>query len=156
MEVLVKNYNDTIFENIKHIDEKGDEYWLGRELQEVLEYNKWQKFLNVIENTKNACEQSKFSVDGKNIYLKCIEEVILKKDSKEINLKEYLNNNDFNAFVTELDSQMDSQIYKDGGTKIYKKDNITLVVCKRIIDEDNYLEDIYFGNSKLTYDNSCG
>lgn len=54
-----------------------------------------------------------------------------------------------------MEKQVDPQIYKDGGTKIYKKDNITLVVCKKMIDEDNYLEDIYFGNSKLTYDNSC-
>ena len=56
-------YNETIFENIKHIDEYGIEFWYARELQNVLEYKKWQKFINVIDNAKNACEQSKFRVD---------------------------------------------------------------------------------------------
>ena len=28
--------NNNIFENIKHIDKKGNEYWLARELQKVL------------------------------------------------------------------------------------------------------------------------
>jgi len=32
-----KNTNST-FENIKHIDEYGNEYWFARELQKVLEY----------------------------------------------------------------------------------------------------------------------
>lgn len=30
--------SNSIFENIKHIDENGNEYWLARELQNVLEY----------------------------------------------------------------------------------------------------------------------
>lgn len=59
----IKEYNKTIFESIKHIDEYGNEYWLARELQQVLEYKKWQKFMNVIENAKLACEQSKFMID---------------------------------------------------------------------------------------------
>lgn len=29
----IKEYNETIFESIKHIDEYGNEYWLARELQ---------------------------------------------------------------------------------------------------------------------------
>ena len=59
----IKEYNKTIFESIKHTDEYGNEYWLARELQQVLEYKKWQKFVNVIENAKLACEQSKFIID---------------------------------------------------------------------------------------------
>lgn len=34
----IKEYNETLFESIKHIDEYGNEYWLARELQNVLEY----------------------------------------------------------------------------------------------------------------------
>ena len=59
----IKEYNETVFENIKRIDEYGNEYWLARELQIVLDYKKWQKFINVIENAKMACEQSKFIID---------------------------------------------------------------------------------------------
>ena len=31
-------YSNNTFDDIKHIDEYGNEYWLARELQKVLEY----------------------------------------------------------------------------------------------------------------------
>jgi DNA-damage-inducible protein D len=46
------------FEDIKHINEIGQEYWSARELYAVLEYIKWDKFLNVIEKAKQACKNS--------------------------------------------------------------------------------------------------
>ena len=36
--------NNTIFENIKHIDDDGNEFWYARELINLFEYSKWQKF----------------------------------------------------------------------------------------------------------------
>ena len=32
------NYTNSIFENIKNVDEYGQEYWYARELSKVLEY----------------------------------------------------------------------------------------------------------------------
>ena len=58
----LKNYNKSVFENIKHKDENGNEFWYAREIQQVLEYKKWQKFINVIENAKIACEKSNYNV----------------------------------------------------------------------------------------------
>lgn len=52
----------SVFESIKHIDEDGNEYWYARELQKVLEYSKWQKFKNVIDNAKKACKNSNYTV----------------------------------------------------------------------------------------------
>lgn len=34
----IKEYTEKIFEDIKHIDENGLEYWKARELQHALEY----------------------------------------------------------------------------------------------------------------------
>ena len=53
----------SIFENIKHFDENGNEYWLARELMIVLEYKKWERFSNTIENAKFACENSGYNVN---------------------------------------------------------------------------------------------
>ncbi len=47
--------NNSIFESIKHIDENGNEYWLARELMEVLEYKEWKKFNKVINKAMEAC-----------------------------------------------------------------------------------------------------
>jgi DNA-damage-inducible protein D len=45
-----------IFEEIRHFDSNGAEYWLARELQTALEYAKWENFLNVIVKAKIACQ----------------------------------------------------------------------------------------------------
>lgn len=58
----IKEYNKTIFESIKHIDEFGNEYWLARELQIALEYKEWRKFRGVIDKAKEACANSGYEV----------------------------------------------------------------------------------------------
>lgn len=56
-----KKENQT-FEDIRHIDENGIEYWYGRELQKILEYNKWENFEKVINKAMIACENTGISV----------------------------------------------------------------------------------------------
>ncbi len=53
----------TIFEQIKHINAIGQEYWSARELYGALDYTKWDKFLNVIAKAKEACKNSGQSID---------------------------------------------------------------------------------------------
>lgn len=50
--------NESLFESIKHINEYGQEYWTARELQPLLEYKRWDKFTNILQKAKNACEAS--------------------------------------------------------------------------------------------------
>ena len=59
----IKEYNETIFENIKHIDEYGNEYWSARELSKVLEYRDWRNFLKVLNKAKEACINSGYNVE---------------------------------------------------------------------------------------------
>ena len=58
----LKKYTERLFKDIKHIDENGNEFWYARELQKVLEYKRWDKFCNVIEEAKIACKQSDYVV----------------------------------------------------------------------------------------------
>ena len=58
----LKRYSDQTFEEIKNIDEHGDEFWYARDLQAVLDYSEWRNFENVIEKAKLACRNSKNSV----------------------------------------------------------------------------------------------
>ena len=46
------------FESIRHLDESGNEYWLARELADILDYVQWRNFIQVIEKAKEACENS--------------------------------------------------------------------------------------------------
>lgn len=61
MNNLEKNSNKT-FEDIKHIDENGIEYWLARELMLELEYTKWGNFKNVINKAIEACKNSNINI----------------------------------------------------------------------------------------------
>lgn len=54
----LQHYDELTFENIKHIDENGVEFWYARELQTVLEYTEWRNFNQVIDKAKLACENS--------------------------------------------------------------------------------------------------
>lgn len=58
----IKEYTGKVFENIKHIDENGNEYWLARELIITLEYKEWRKFNNVIKKAMEACTGSNYYV----------------------------------------------------------------------------------------------
>ena len=50
------------FEQIKHRDESGNEYWLARELAPVLEYTEWRNFSKVIDRAMLACRNSGFRI----------------------------------------------------------------------------------------------
>ena len=57
---MEENYNKR-FEEIKHTDENGLEFWYARELQTVLDYKEWRKFENVINKAKESCKNSNIS-----------------------------------------------------------------------------------------------
>ncbi|MBQ9072798.1 MAG: DNA damage-inducible protein D [Bacilli bacterium] len=59
----IKEYTEKLFEDIKHVDENGNEYWLARELQNVLGYSQWRSINDLIERAKVACQESKYNID---------------------------------------------------------------------------------------------
>ncbi len=59
----IKEYTEKIFEDIKHIDAIGNEYWLARELQNVLGYSQWRSLYDLIEKAKTTCRESKYNID---------------------------------------------------------------------------------------------
>ena len=68
-----ENHANKTFEDIKHIDENGIEFWYARELMKVLSYKDWRYFDAVIEKAKIACQNSEvtdvdhFVVDNKMV-----------------------------------------------------------------------------------------
>ena len=54
--------NQTIFEQIKRLDENNNEYWTARDLSKVLEYSVYRHFKPVIERAKEACKNSGFQI----------------------------------------------------------------------------------------------
>ena len=65
MEMILLNDIDKTnksFEDIKHIDENGVEFWYARELMPILQYSNWQNFEKIIDKSKISCQNSDISV----------------------------------------------------------------------------------------------
>jgi len=58
--LIAKEYQN--FEQIKQIDNNGNEYWLARDLALVLEYVQWRNFSKVLDRAMLACRNSGFNI----------------------------------------------------------------------------------------------
>lgn len=71
----LQEYQEKTFEDIKHRDELGNEYWEARELMKALGYSKWEHFAKVIDKARISCKTSgadveeHFPVKGKTIQM---------------------------------------------------------------------------------------
>lgn len=59
----IEEYKNKTFDEIRHLDELGNEYWEARELMLALEYSKWEHFAKVINKAKISCKLSNVNVD---------------------------------------------------------------------------------------------
>ena len=86
----ISNYNENVFENIKHIDENGNEYWYARELQTMLGYKEWRLFSAVIEKAQIACSQSNNQINSNfGVYPKIVKTGVSTKNIIDYKLSRY-------------------------------------------------------------------
>lgn len=52
------HHTQSVFEQIKKMDEQGNEYWSARDFSKVLEYLEFRNFKPVIDKAKEACANS--------------------------------------------------------------------------------------------------
>ena len=55
--------SNNIFEQIKKVNEYGQEYWSARDLSKILGYTEYGKFLPAIERAKESCKNSGQNID---------------------------------------------------------------------------------------------
>lgn len=82
----IKEYTTELFEDIKHIDEFGNEYWYARELMPLLEYGKWENFNNVIQK---AVISYKNSNNNDSYWLPEVRKPIITGKGKKEFIKDY-------------------------------------------------------------------
>jgi DNA-damage-inducible protein D len=63
---IIKQGN-SLFEQIKQIDENGNEFWYARQLAKVLEYTDFRNFTGVINKAKEACVNSGQEVSNHSV-----------------------------------------------------------------------------------------
>jgi len=86
----IEKYTEQIFDDIKHIDEKGNEYWEARELQTMIGYKEWRYFHAVIEKAQIACLNSKNNVSSNfGVYTKIVKTGVSSKTAIDYKLSRY-------------------------------------------------------------------
>ena len=86
----IEKYEAKMFEEIRHLDDLGNEYWEARELQEMLGYNEWRWFANVIEKAQIACLQSNNEVNCHfGVYSKIVKAGVSSKSIIDYRLSRY-------------------------------------------------------------------
>ena len=83
---IVNKYTSKTFEDIKHIDEYDNEYWLARDLQKVLEYKDWRNFKKVIDK---AIMSANNSIQGNEDWVVEINKPITTGKGKQEFIKDY-------------------------------------------------------------------
>ena len=86
MKKIENKYTNSIFENIKHTDKHGNEFWYARELQKVLEYKDWRNFQKVIDK---AIISAKNSISYENDWVVEFNKPIKTGKGKEEFIKDY-------------------------------------------------------------------
>ena len=86
MDKIGNKYTDNTFENIRYIDDYGNEYWYARELQKVLEYKDWRNFQKVIDK---AVLSANNSVSNEEDWVVEINKPIKTGKGKEEFIKDY-------------------------------------------------------------------
>ncbi len=82
----IKEYTEQNFDDIKHIDENGCEYWFARELQKVLEYKDWRNFEKVINK---AVISAKNSINSNEVWVVEVSKPIKTGKGKEELIRDY-------------------------------------------------------------------
>lgn len=62
MENEIVKQGSSFFEQIKQLDEFGNEFWYARQLAKILEYTDFRNFTAVINKAKEACAKSGYEV----------------------------------------------------------------------------------------------
>lgn len=83
--------NKTVFEQIKHTDENGSEYWNSREFAKAIEYTDYRNFLKVVEKAIEACAKSGYNPDNHIVEFNDMVEIGsgAKRSAKSLKLSRY-------------------------------------------------------------------
>lgn len=95
-----------------------------------------------------------YNFNGRKIYLVGLNNFLVIYNGQNLSITEIINENKLEDFINSLKENITKkEIYKDGGTIIYKNENkrisnnsFTLILCNKILKNNTYNNDIYFGN----------
>lgn len=117
------------------------------------------KFKIVTIEDKFCNKKSKLYYSGDiNVYTYCLNNISVVENGVNVELKDYLNNSSVSNTIDYIISKLEYEvgywdggtvIYKDGGSKKYSNNGLSLLKCNTL--DDNH--DIYIGPANMEYEN---
>ena len=106
--------------------------------------------LNVNDNCENKAKLL-LEQNDRNIYTYCLDDITIKLNKKEENLKKFIEND--NDAIDKIIGMVElKDTLYDGGTKVYKGDELTVIKCHTL--DGN--RDIYIGDQSMKFkENFC-
>ena len=91
MKSIITKAGQSLFDEIRHEDEQGTEYWLSRELAKALRYSDYRNFVSVINKAMEACLNSGGTIEN---HFGDVTEMVsigygVQREIKEIKLSRY-------------------------------------------------------------------
>ena len=91
MKSIITKAGQSLFDEIRHEDEQGTEYWLSRELAKALSYSDYRNFVSVINKAMEACLNSGGTIEN---HFGDVTEMVsigygVQREIKEIKLSRY-------------------------------------------------------------------
>ena len=59
----IAEQHHSTFEEVRQLDQDGNEYWFARDLAPLLDYQDWRNFMQVVEKARLACRKSERVVE---------------------------------------------------------------------------------------------
>ncbi|MCL1831895.1 MAG: hypothetical protein FWG45_03155 [Oscillospiraceae bacterium] len=139
--LIAKEYES--FENIKQIDENGNEYWSARDLQTALEYTQWRNFSKVIDRAMLACKNSDNAISEHFFETAKAVEMPSKprKNQEEIGFAEVSKTK--NVIDYRLDSPNNAETDQE------KKNQVYQYICENISENQLIVSGIGYANKKI-------
>lgn len=106
------NYTESVFEDIKHINEHGQEFWYARELSKVLEYKDYRNFELIIFKAMENCKNSHNNISE---HFCEVTETIALGSSATRNLKSYQLSR-YAAYLIVMNADPDKEVVALGKT----------------------------------------
>ncbi|MGI8636076.1 MAG: hypothetical protein ACR2KZ_11810, partial [Segetibacter sp.] len=79
---LIKK-GESLFDEIKQVDDSGDNFWSARDLQEALGYKTWENFEKAIARAKDSLSTSDIDVSIESQFRKATKERVRSNQSGE-------------------------------------------------------------------------
>ena len=130
----------------KLIKQKGDKF----------DYNNFK----IVYTSYEQCEGNikTYHYNGRKINFVCFENFSILSEENEFSLQNMENLN-FDKFIdTRMSNLEKEEIYRDGGTIVYKEKNgiisnngLTVIMCHKKEENNLYNDDVYIGDLNMSY-----